>query len=189
MFLCLHFEIILFRLFNSLSLKNKIWNFSLRHNMHLLLAGEYALAFPFMYHLNDISCLSFFLSHTYFESLVLSFLVSYLKEFLRVFNPILRGRGVDCGVHRYKHLWIFQKRLTIRIWDFLNFNIYYLGPFYQNFRSVSLFLRKLEPFCRGWLETFCLVAKIQHFFTISVFEFCQTKYTMDAVLLCQQDLW
>ena len=31
MFSCQHFEIISFRLFSSLSLKNKIWNFSLRH--------------------------------------------------------------------------------------------------------------------------------------------------------------
>ena len=67
------------------------------------------------------------------------------------------------GDHPYKHLRIFQKWFTVRIWDFLTFNIYYLGPFSQNFRSVSLFLRKLEPFCRGWLEKFCLVAKIQHF--------------------------
>ena len=67
------------------------------------------------------------------------------------------------GVHPYKHSWIFQKRLTVRIWDFLTFNIYYLGPFSQTFRSVSLFLWKLEPFCRGWLKKFCLVAKIQYF--------------------------
>ena len=49
-YLYLHFEIISFRLFNSLSLENKIWNFSLRHNMHLFVIGEYALAFSFMYH-------------------------------------------------------------------------------------------------------------------------------------------
>ena len=46
---------------------------------------------------------------------------------------------------------------------FFTFNIYYLGPFSQNFRSASLFLRKLEPFFQGWLEKFCLVTKIQHF--------------------------
>ena len=73
------------------------------------------------------------------------------------------GLFLDCGVHPYKHLWIFQKRLAARIWDFLTFKIYYLGPLAQNFRSLSLFLRKLEPFCRYWLEKFCLVAKIQHF--------------------------
>ena len=99
------------------------------------------------------------------------------------------GEGVDCGVHPYKHSWIFQKRPRERIWDFLAFNIYYLGPFSQTFRSVSLFLLKLEPFCRGWLQKFCLIAKIQHFLPYRYLTFCQTKYTMDAVLLCQQDLW
>ena len=74
------------------------------------------------------------------------------------------GGGGACGVHPYKHSLIFQKRLTTRIWDSLTFNnIYHLGPFSQNFRSVSLFLRKPEPLCRGWLEKFCLAAKIQHF--------------------------
>ena len=97
--------------------------------------------------------------------------------------------GLDCGFHLYKHSWIFQKQCTAQIWDFLTFNIYYLGPFSQNFRSVSLFLRKLEPFCWGWLEKFCLVAKIQHFLPYRYLTFCQRKYTMDAVLLWQQDLW
>ena len=78
------------------------------------------------------------------------------------FSFFMWGR-VDCGVHPYKHSWIFQKRLTVRIWDFLTFNIYYLGPFSQTFRPVSLFLWKLEPFCRGWLKKFCLVAKMHYF--------------------------
>ena len=103
------------------------------------------------------------------------------------FNPILGGGGggtggLDCGVHHYKNSWIFQKRLKA-------FNIYYLGPFSQNFRSVSLLLRRLEPFCWGWLEKFCLVAKIQHFLPYRYLTFCQAKYTMDAVLLCQHDFW
>ena len=97
--------------------------------------------------------------------------------------------GADCGVHPYKHSWIFQKRLRARIWDFLTFNIYYLGPFSQNFRSVSLFLRILEPFCWGWLEKFCLVVNIQNFLRYRYLTFCQIKYSTDAVLLCQQDLW
>ena len=49
------------------------------------------------------------------------------------------GEEVDCGVHPYKHSWIFQKWLTARIWDFSTFNIYFLGPFSQYFRSVSFF--------------------------------------------------
>ena len=104
-------------------------------------------------------------------------------------NPILGKGGVDCGFHPCKHLWIFQKRVTVRIWDFLTFNIYYLGPFSQNFRSVSLFLRKLEPFCRSCLEKFGFVAKIKHLLPYRCLKFCQTKYTMDAVLLYQQNLW
>ena len=64
LFLCLHFEIILFHLFNSLSFENKIWNFSLRHNMNLFVITEHALVFSLMCHLNDISCLYFCLSHT-----------------------------------------------------------------------------------------------------------------------------
>ena len=102
-------------------------------------------------------------------------------------NPILGeggGEVADCEAHTYKYSWIFQKRLIARIWHLLTFTVYYLGPFSQNFRSASLFLRKLEPFCRGWLEKFCLVAKIQHFLSYRYFTFCQTKYTMDAVLLC-----
>ena len=74
-----------------------------------------------------------------------------------------KGRGPRVEVDSTPHSWIFQKWLTAWIWYFLTFNIYYLGPFSQNFRSVSLFLLKLEPFCRGWFEKFCLVAKIQHF--------------------------
>ena len=70
---------------------------------------------------------------------------------------------MESGVHPYKHSWMLEKRLTARICNFLTFNICYLGAFSQNFRSVSLFLPKLEPFCRGWLEKFCLVGKIQHF--------------------------
>ena len=40
--------------------------------------------------------------------------------------------------------------------------------FWGHFLNISdpylfFFLQKLEPFCRGWLEKFCLVAKIQHF--------------------------
>ena len=105
-------------------------------------------------------------------------------------NPILgEVGGVDCGFHPYKHLLIFQKRVAVRIWDFLTFNIYYLGPFPQNFRSVSLFLRKLEPFCRSCFGKFGFVAKIKHFLPYLCLKFCQTKYTMDAVLLYQQDLW
>ena len=90
-----------------------------------------------------------------------------------------------CLTRSYKHSWIFQKWLTARIWDFLTFNIYYLGPFSQNFRSISSFLQKLVAFCRVWLEKFCLVAKIQHFLSYRYLTFCQTKYTMDVVLLCQ----
>ena len=73
------------------------------------------------------------------------------------------GLFLDCGVHPYKHLWIFQKGPAAWIWDFLTFNICYLGPLAKNFRSLSLFLRKLELFCWGWLEKFCLVVKMQHF--------------------------
>ena len=39
LFLCLHFEIVLFCLFSSLSLESKIWNFSFRHNVHLFVTG------------------------------------------------------------------------------------------------------------------------------------------------------
>ena len=92
------------------------------------------------------------------------------------------GGGMDCGVHPCE---CFKNGLQHR---FEIFNIYYLGPFSQNFRSVSIFLQKLEPFCRGWLEKFCLIAKIQHFLPYRYLTFFQTKYTMDAVLLCQQDL-
>ena len=97
---CLHFEIISFRLFNSLSLENKIWNLSLRHNMHLFITREYTLAFSFMYHFIDISCLSFFLSHTYCETLVLFFLVSCLKEFLSLCSAyvnVFSVRPIECG--------------------------------------------------------------------------------------------
>ena len=51
------------RLFNSLSLENKIWNYSLRYGMQLFVTGEYALAFSFMYHLNDISYVPFFVPY------------------------------------------------------------------------------------------------------------------------------
>ena len=72
------------------------------------------------------------------------------------------------------------------------FNIYDLGPFSQNVRSVSLFLRKLEPFCEDWLEKFCLVAKIQHVFTISIFDVlpnkihygCSFALTAGFVIIC-----
>ena len=99
------------------------------------------------------------------------------------------GWVVDCGVHLDKHSWIFQKRLTAWIWDFLTFKSYYLGLFSQNFRSASTVLWKLESFCRGWLDKSCLVAKMQNFLPYQYLTFCQAKHTMDAVLLCQQDLW
>ena len=93
-----------------------------------------------------------------------SSVISKWGAFLPFFSfVILLLVQVDCGFHPFKLSLIFQKQLTTRIWDCLTFNIYYLGLFSQNFRSISLFLRKLEPFCRGWLEKFCLVAKIQHF--------------------------
>ena len=100
-----------------------------------------------------------------------------IKNFRTLLNPILGSESMDCGVQPNKYLQIFQKRLTARIWDFLNFNIYYLGPFSQNFRSISLFWWKLEPFCRGWLEKFCLVTKRQHFLPYRYLTFCQKKFT------------
>ena len=56
------------------------------------------------------------------------------------------GKGMDCRVHPLKYLWISQKRLTARIWDFLTFNIYYLWPSSQHFRSVSLLIKIIVKF-------------------------------------------
>ena len=90
-------------------------------------------------------------------------------------NPILGGWVVDCGVHLDKHSWIFQKRLTAWIWDFLTFKSYYLGLFSQNFRSASSILWKLESFCRSWLDKSCLVAKMQNFLPYQYLTFCQAN--------------
>ena len=115
--------------------------------------------------------------------------VDTTKQYQTTLNRHFQEFHKFCLTRSYKHSWIFQKRLTARIWDFLTFNIYYLGSFSQNVRYVSSFLQKLEAFCRGLLEKFCLVEKIQHFLPYRYLTFCQAKYTMDAVLLCQQDLW
>ena len=63
-------------------------------------------------------------------------------------EPCLTGWTVECTPINIREY--FKNSLQHGFEIFFTFNIYYLGPFSQNFRSVSLFLRKLEPFCRGW---------------------------------------
>ena len=80
-------------------------------------------------------------------------------------NPILGWgeRGGGCLESTPINIREISKTAYSTDLRFEPFNIYNLGLFSQNFRSVSLFLGKLERFCRGWFEKFCLVMKIQHF--------------------------
>ena len=86
--------------------------------------------------------------------------IFWLLIFL-LFGAIL---SVDCGVHRYKLPWIFEKGLTAQIWDYLTFNIFIiwghslkiLDP-YLYFSILSRLVGEILPRCKN--TTFFTLSK------------------------------